>query len=147
MLAEKEVLVEAQVRNSRLYNLINAKWSKKGKPNVAAFCREAGIEQQATGKLLNLRISPIADGGRFVGQYSPVAQRIAAHFKVDVEELFPLTLYRRVVKSKTMIAVSLVQLPYIEKVFIDHSMRQDVPVIDQVLIEQKISEEGIYESC
>lgn len=144
MLAEKEVLLEVQVRNNRLYKLINARWSLKGKPNVAAFCRDADAEPVMVGKLLNLKISPLVKEGRHAGQYLVAAEKMAAYFQMSVEELFPLELYRRVVKSKTSVAVSLKQLPYVERAFIEHAMNKNTDVIDQKLIEGKISEEAVH---
>jgi hypothetical protein len=121
MLAEKEVRLVAQARNNRLYHLINEneKWSRCGKPSVAAFSRDVGVDEVAAGKLLNLRMFPICKAGsRSAGQYTSTAQRIADYFDLPVEYVFPLHLYRRVINSFTAVEVSLAQLPYVEKMMI-----------------------------
>lgn len=143
MLAEKEVLLTAQARNNRLYHLINEKWSRCGKPNVAAFSRDIGVDEGMAGKLLNLRMFPIGEeGSRHVGQYIPAARKIADYFDLPVEYLFPLDLYRRVAQPCIAREISLAQLPYVERMMIGNVSGRDAPVFQSLIFTGGASDES-----
>ena len=79
---QKDLLVQSRFRNAILWNLM------AGRTN-AEVCRETGVSATEFGRLLNLKSSPVyADG-----TYSNTAQKLADHFRMLPEDLFPASLY------------------------------------------------------
>jgi hypothetical protein len=78
----QDLLVQARFRNAIL-------WEKMGGRTAAEVSREIGMEQSAFGGLLNLKRSPFLKDG----SYSSHAQKIANHFTMLPEDLFPASLY------------------------------------------------------
>lgn len=103
--SSKEIRVEMRIRNNRLWNLIFPKWD-----SVAAFCRELELQQVVVGELLNLKTHPI---NHKRGGYRFVCQKIAIHFKVLVEDLFPLDIYA-IVQTEGSAEIGVELLPYYE---------------------------------
>ena len=78
----QDLLVQSRFRNAVL-------WDKMAGRTAAEVCREIGVCQSEFGGFLNLKRSPKMKDGN----YRPVAQKIAEHFKMLPEDLFPATLY------------------------------------------------------
>lgn len=98
---EKEIRIEARVRNNRLYHAIFSKW-----PSVRAFCLEKGYYPSSVGNLLNLKVKPLTKKG----VYNRTCKRLADDLGFLVDDLFPLPLYG-IKEHETAFEVSLSQLP------------------------------------
>jgi Sigma-70, region 4 len=82
-LREGDLLVQSRFRNAAL-------WEKMAGRTAAEVSLEVGVCKTVFGGLLNLSRSPI--NGR-TGNYGTVAVKIAEHFGMLTEDLFPLSLY------------------------------------------------------
>lgn len=87
-MTQKEVRIEARVRNNVLWHAIYDMW-----PSVAEFCRDSGFNQISIGAYLNLKQIPISTEGKFKGRWKPSAQKLAEYLGIPLEDLFPLYLY------------------------------------------------------
>lgn len=84
----KEIRVEARLRNNRLYHSIFDSY-----PSVAAFCEVSGFHQGVVGSLLNLKKWPYKKRGKQKGDYLKVCVELAEFFHCLPEYLFPAQLY------------------------------------------------------
>jgi hypothetical protein len=88
---QKEIRVEARLRNNILYHLIFDNYK-----SVAEFCRAHKTTQMAAiGELLNLKTSPLAldKEGEVIG-YRTLPKRLAKIFKRLPEDIFPANIYK-----------------------------------------------------
>ncbi len=85
---EKEIRVEARLRNNRLYRAIFDVY-----PNVSVFCKSGGFQETTVGALLNLKKWPLIKRGEHKGEYLKICVKIANFFGYLPEVLFPLPLY------------------------------------------------------
>lgn len=83
-MTEKEIRVEATVKNNVLWHAIYDGW-----PTMAAFCREYGLEYMKVCALLNLSAMPFLKRGG----YRVLCLRLAEALGTTAEELFPPQLY------------------------------------------------------
>lgn len=105
VLAGEELRVEMRLRNNRLWNLIFPRWN-----SVAAFCRELSLHQVEVGELLNLKpgASPIHKKS---GKYRDICEKIATHFHLLPEDIFPLDIYN-LKQTSGSAAIGVELLPY-----------------------------------
>jgi RNA polymerase sigma factor (sigma-70 family) len=86
----EDLLVQSRFRNALL-------WNEMAGRTTAEVCREIGtVDQSRFGELLNLTGSPVTKDGK----YTSVAIKIANHFRMLPEDLFPLTLYLLVLPKR-----------------------------------------------
>lgn len=81
----KPLRVEVRFRNARLYNAIFSKYE-----SVNHFCAANGFQASLVGEFLNLKRSPLKSDG----EYSKSAINIAEALFIEVEDLFPLHIYK-----------------------------------------------------
>src|SRR5277367_3147040 len=83
----KDLLVQSRFRNAILWDLMAGR-------SVSEMSREVGCTPTEFGRLLNLKRPPITTNRRHVGyRFTVPAQKIADHFKMLPEDLFPASLY------------------------------------------------------
>lgn len=82
----RELRIDASLYNNRLYCLIHDNFSSQ-----SAFCKELGLSTSELGELLRLKKCPLLKHGK---GYREACTKIAERFFVDVEELFPIELYK-----------------------------------------------------
>ena len=87
----KELRIESRLRNNRLYNAIYSNYA-----NMNDFCKITGSNNSTVGRLLNLKMLPI-NSNTF--NYNASALKIANHFGVMPEYLFPMEIYSLPVKE------------------------------------------------
>lgn len=83
---DNELRIDTRIRNNRLYRLIFDNY-----PSVLKFCEALGVHPVEVGAYLNLKKSPILKNGY---GYRRTCRRIADHFFLPVEEIFPIELYQ-----------------------------------------------------
>ena len=83
---QDDLLVQSRFRNNILWKLMNGKSS-------AEVARETGVTPSEFGRFLNLKRSPLSNRKRDRSGYVVAAQRIADHFHMLPEDLFPASLY------------------------------------------------------
>jgi len=105
MMAQKEIRLEARLRNNILYHAIFDNWR-----SVNAFCEDKGFHPTAVGKLLNLKVSPLR---KKTGNYRVICQRLAECFKMLPEDLFPLYIYN-LEKQETVKEIAMAELGWRE---------------------------------
>lgn len=122
---DKEIRIEARVRNNVLWHAIYDQWS-----SVAEFCKEHDISMASIGNLLNLKKSPL---GRQSGTWRPIVLKIAKILGFSPEELFPLALYK-VERVRVVIEMPFTSLPDMRELKrLPAPRRPDEDVIDEEL--------------
>lgn len=132
--AGKELRVEMRLRNNRLYNLIFPRWD-----SVAAFCREFDLHMAQVNTLLNLKASPV---NLKTGKYREVCQKIAKHFCLLEEDVFPLEIYN-LAETNGSAEIGIEMLPYYECLALpapDEIEQMDTATDRQKLLEKVLSQ-------
>lgn len=80
----KNLRVEAKVRNNILYHLIYDNYK-----NVSDFSKKTNLTQFRVGELLNLKYNPFKKNGEYIS----MCIKIAEHFKMLPEDIFPASIY------------------------------------------------------
>ncbi len=92
----KEIRVEVKIKNNMIYEAIYPIFG-----SISKFCKATGLNNSKVGALINLRASPMWNG------YTKTARKLAEICGYSCEELYPMEMYRNLIKEKIVKTISL----------------------------------------